>query len=98
MNNLAGKSCQDPGSRVSNPHPFHADPDTGFEIFADPDPGLNFSQISINFTWNSVKKKTLDPDQNSDPDPGTFTNPDPDPGTPQDADPMRIRIRNHAWM
>jgi len=28
-------------SRVSDPHPFHADPDPGFETFADadPDPG-----------------------------------------------------------
>jgi len=30
-------------TRVADPHPFHADPGPGFEIFADPDPGLDFS-------------------------------------------------------
>ena len=25
---------------VSDPHPFHKDPDPGFQIFADPDPGF----------------------------------------------------------
>jgi len=28
-------------TRVSNPHPFHADPNPGFEINADPDEGFN---------------------------------------------------------
>jgi len=50
--------------RVSDPHPFHADPDPdkgfqifvdpgpypGFEIFADPDPGLDFFQKFVFFT------------------------------------------------
>jgi len=29
-------------TRVSDPHPFHADPDPGFEIFADLDPDSGF--------------------------------------------------------
>jgi len=28
--------------RVSDPHPFQADPDPGFRIYAAPDPMLNF--------------------------------------------------------
>jgi len=57
-----------------DPHPFHADPAPGFqiyedanpdpecEIFADPDPGLDlFPNISV-FARKS-EKRTLDPDQ-----------------------------------
>jgi len=57
----------------------------GFEIFADPDPGLDFSQ-KISVICVKSRKRTLEPDQNADPDPGTPKNADPDPGT------MRMRI------
>jgi len=64
------------------PHPCHADPDPGpgfeifvdldpdpgFEIFADPDPGLDFSQNVLVFITCKSKQKTLDPDQNADPE------------------------------
>jgi len=45
------------GTRVSDPHPFHADPDPvfekiadpdpGFEIIENPDPGLDFLNICV---------------------------------------------------
>jgi len=83
-------------SRVSDPHIFHADPDPGFEIFKDadpgpdleckifanpdPDPGL-IQKLGVFYVKKSIIK-TLDPDQNADPDPGTQKNADPypDPG------------------
>jgi len=36
-----------PGTRVSDPHPFCAyqDLDPGFEIFADPDSGLDITKV-----------------------------------------------------
>jgi len=34
------ESCLILAHRVSDPRLFHADPGPGFEIFADPDPGL----------------------------------------------------------
>jgi len=36
-------------TRVSDPHPFHADPDPGFEIYADADPveGVKYLRIRI---------------------------------------------------
>jgi len=87
-------------TRVSDPHPFHANPDPGFEIFADadrdpdlgcekfadPDPGLHLYQKIRVYLRQKGKKGTLDPDQNADPDPGTQENADPDPGIPK----MRI--------
>jgi len=82
---------------VSDPHPFHADPDPGFEIFADvdpdprcekfadPDPRLQFHQRMSALLRPKSNKRTWDPDQNvdPDPDPGTQKNADPDPGTPK---------------
>jgi len=34
------------GAKVPDPHPFHADPDPGFEINADPDPDLGLDFFS----------------------------------------------------
>jgi len=34
-------------SMVPDPHPFHADPDSGFEIFAAPEPGMIFLSPNI---------------------------------------------------
>jgi len=53
-------------SRVSDPHPFHGDPDPGFYIFADPDTGFEifaeiFRAISV-FEVEKSKKRTLDTD------------------------------------
>jgi len=82
-----------PNFRVWDPHPFHADPDPwfeifanpdpGFKIFADPDPGLVFSpKFCVFFTSTKFLKRTLDPDQNLDPDPDPCTqNADPDTWT-----------------
>ena len=53
-------------SRVSYPHPFHANP----EVFAAPDLGLESFQKWVFFPLK-MQKKTQDPDQNADPDPGT---------------------------
>jgi len=66
---------QYPSPRVSDPHPYHADPDpdSGFEINAYPDPGLDFSPKLVFSRLR--RKRTLNPDQNADPD--------PDPGTPK---------------
>jgi len=93
--------------RVSEPHPIHADPDPGLEIFADadpdpgceifadPDPELDFLSIIGVFYVSEVKKGTLDLYHNADPhpDPGTQRNADLDSGTQK----MRIRIRNPAF-
>jgi hypothetical protein len=90
-------------SRVSGPHPFHADKDLGFQIFENPIPGfemfegsgsriLFFVSPNLYFLREKSKKRTFDLDQNADPDPGTFKNADPDTGTSK----MRFQIRNPA--
>jgi len=45
-------------NRVSALHPFHADPDPGFEKFTDPDPGLYFYQ-KLEFLHATKAKKEL---------------------------------------
>jgi len=48
-------------TRVSDPHPFHADPNPGFQIFADPDPGFEiFADLGFGIF------KDLDPDPGLD--------------------------------
>jgi len=54
-----------------DPHPFHADPDPdpGIEIYSYPVPELRLDFSPQNFLFCEKKVKTLDPDQNADPDP-----------------------------
>ena len=60
------------GSRVSDPHPSYADPDPGFEIFADPNPELDFSPKNLCFLRDKrIYITALDPDQIADLDPVT---------------------------
>ena len=40
----ASISCISGSRRVSDTHPFHADPDPWFEINVEPDEGLDFFQ------------------------------------------------------
>jgi len=43
--------------RISDPHPFHADPDPGFEKFADPDPDPGCEKICGSGTRSSFLQK-----------------------------------------
>ena len=49
--------------RLSDPNPRHADPDSGFDIHADPDPdpdsGLDFFQILDFFSWKKYRYRYL---------------------------------------
>ena len=66
---------------VSYHHPLYSDPDPGFEVNADPDPGLDFLQKFV-FLYEKSEKRTLALDPNVDLD--------PDSGTPK----MQMQIRN----
>jgi len=69
--------------RVSDPHPFHADPDPVFDKFADadpdpgcekfanPDPDPGHQKISV-YLRKKAKIRTLDQKANLDQDPGAL--------------------------
>jgi len=45
---------------ISDPHTFHVDLDPGFEIFADPVPGLDFSKNWCSFRETVKQSKKRD--------------------------------------
>jgi len=81
-------------ARVSDPHPFHADldPDPGFEICADPVPGLDFFKTSVFYANKS--KKNFGSGSKCGSGSRDLKKCGSGSWDSKNADPMRIRIRN----